>query len=1415
MMQKYRISTDIGKDQLVTVQLKQDFDLLEILSLKFTQQDVYTSLCADYGVVCGRLTANDGYGIPNARVSIFIPLSTDDENDPVISALYPYKQFEDVNENGYRYNLLPSRKQHTGHTPTGTFPDQIDILSREEYMEVYEKYYKYTVKTNDAGDFMIWGVPVGSQTLHIDLDLSDMGCQSLAPYDLIYEGVSEEKFDNKYTYMASTNIDGLPQILTFDKTIEVYPFWGNQDLCEIGISRVDFDLKERGVRIEPYALLMGSSFTDGGGDNLGVNCNVDNQMGEKCRLVTSKGNIEAIRFSGEYEKLQDGTPNIDRPILEKFAIDSKIDEKGVFFFRVPMNLHYIKTDPFGNIVESKDPNVGIPTSGNYRFRFTLFDDSGASVAQDNAKVLVPNVREYHINDTTHNGAYGSIDPKSYSFSTDLNDYPTDAIKEIAGTSDDAINDGRRGIPQDYFYQFRYNRLYTVSQFINKYYKTSSLERIFSFFVKDKAESFIGIKEIAPNAEDDCPTTINYFPINDAVRNYRFNFFIITILNFIEWIVLRIQLFFKEVTASTLFAIAELLSDTGVSNKAAAKMFKRAKEFQFNATFHLNLITYPDCYDCSEDTISNQTQIYIPALDPATVTGGTASATNFYMTERYAVARQLGTCDKYAFTNGTAVAISVPYNNCDNNLVSANVPGNSTINVCGKPSQTFSITGITSSVTVNGCSGPSGANPDDDLYFENGFVPTNIPSINSSPKDGDYLYQQYVVEVDILGSGSTYISAGIGQSYPIVYDGNTSEWKIRNAYGLIRETISVAFNTPSDTPVGGTCHSTDGIVLVKHIWFAGNVDPSSVSSTEVESGCQKYDTIIEDDRGKTGDMRLQGIILPLVAGGQTYNTYVDAKSALKAHRPPSSYLGTSPALYDVRDINYNDTIMGTNIPDCVTRPPYNVGAVASVYGKWPTNINGGFQNETTRCIYKGQYYGAVKKRGPYMIDPDLTESGTLSGFSEFRDGVFTIIPLAGKTGELINAYRRRKLFGKLMCAGVTSYVFTNSWLNGALYFFRFNKRGTNTFCKDCVYKKTESDGTINFYYRSTPYDKNYAFTETQPDAQTQTLYDQKAKGFYGQTRAVNLTQTGSIFLFYNVLTELIGGTKTKREINFPTSVVDLGPRLTWINEICIDASLDVNCSISRSIGTSSYKGIDDLMEYVIQSKEVKEKGALDVQNLFDSRGYGQIDGDVAQLLNFNTQVGIYPFEYETSNSPYTALYANLFDGKGAVGVNFVYSEDDPNTVILESRGDLVRRCLNTAGRLGDNSQKVPYYMWDTYGHGFGEIGGTESTKYASEVQSYFTGKVYTQRLQEFKANLNPDPNQDPTDNIYFDPYILPPIRDCIEVNGVKSKTNDNYKEYKVNGQIRHLMELGGPFHYYFGLRKRDTAFDKFVENFGPK
>jgi hypothetical protein len=489
MTKTYRIRTTPGDDKNIRININQDFDFLEILSLKLRQDDVYTRFCADYGVVTGRVITNGGYGIPNVNVSVFVPLSTEDENDPVISTLYPYKTVDQKNEDGYRYNLLPYKKEYNGHTPTGTFPDREDVLTRSEVLEVYEKYYKYTVKTNESGDFMIIGVPLGQQVVMMDLDLSNMGCFSLGPSDLIRLGVGAPGQFNGPNFKSSTDLNSLPQIVNLKKEVNVASFWGEEEICDIGITRCDFDLRDLGIEIKPQAIFMGSLISTTEEDFLKSNCKPKKNAGNLCDLTTGGGKILAIRQTIDYD--QNG-----QPVLEQFSLPeggNVIDDDGTWLVEVPMNLDYVITDEFGNQVLSNDPTKGIPTKGKYRFRIQYQNEDGLNNDILRADYLVPNVREYGW---SSNGLFSSVNQaeqmKSYAFSLDWNDY---ADQQAAIDC------------EDYFYEFRFNKVYTVANFIDRWKWGYNRSR------------HLGIKEITDRA---CTTTNNRFPVNDGVRNSTFN-----------------------------------------------------------------------------------------------------------------------------------------------------------------------------------------------------------------------------------------------------------------------------------------------------------------------------------------------------------------------------------------------------------------------------------------------------------------------------------------------------------------------------------------------------------------------------------------------------------------------------------------------------------------------------------------------------------------------------------------------------------------------------------------------------------------------------------------------------------------------------------------------------------------------------
>ena len=597
MPKSYRIRTEIGKDKFLQVKLDQDYDKLELLSLAIFPNDVYIRDCADFGVVCGRVFSNKGFGMPNAKVSIFIPLQEEDFDNPVISTLYPYRSFEQFNEDGYKYNLLPYTQSHSGHVPVGTFPERIDALTNPSVVQVYDKYYKFTAKTNDAGDFMIFGVPVGQHDLFMQVDLSDIGEFSLTPQDLLRSGRATEAQLDGTRFKFSENYSELPQIVTLTKRIQVAPFYGQKEVCDYYITRADFDLTlEAFVEIKPTAVFMGALYSAQDKRKIRKNCKVPVKQGWLCDMIAGPGSIETIRQ----------TVNIDayeNPILENFLLDKDgklIDENGAWLIELPMNLEYVYTDELGNRQISPDGSQGIPTKGKYRFKIKWNQSTFLNDENKRGYFLVPNIKEWgwsssdsdpvdegnsesenYLLEPNSNEQELSIDTSlfyvfesltnlesySISFSYDNGDtwvekpeyktvipspnllqqptnvrvnytlsdptqqgsikfisYDTVAYQVLSsyafsvswdeyGTAEmiqEAIN------CEDRFYSFEYNKVYTVSQFIDRY--TSDGINLFL------PQRTVQIKHITDNK---CDGIYNQFPTNDSYYRYDVFFIIIS------------------------------------------------------------------------------------------------------------------------------------------------------------------------------------------------------------------------------------------------------------------------------------------------------------------------------------------------------------------------------------------------------------------------------------------------------------------------------------------------------------------------------------------------------------------------------------------------------------------------------------------------------------------------------------------------------------------------------------------------------------------------------------------------------------------------------------------------------------------------------------------------------------------------
>ena len=1354
MIQKHRISTNIGRDQKVTVELKQDYDLLEILSLKFTQVDAYSSMCSDYGVVVGRISVNNGLGIPNARVSIFIPLDDVDSEDPVISKLYPFTTISDKNDDGYRYNLLPSRKQHGGHEPTGTFPDQRDVLTREEVLEVYEKYYKYTAKTNDAGDFMIWGVPLGTQTIHVDVDLSDISCFSLRPDDFIRQGMGVDSFKNSYSYKSSNDIDALPQIISFNQTIEVYPFWGNEDLCEIGITRTDFDLSDKGVKIEPKAYLLGSVYSDQGTNTVNKNCTPKGKMGRKCDLTTYPAKVEIIRFTSRKD-------NLNRPILEFLEIEEDVDDDGSFVLPLPMNLDYMYTNEFGEMEITNDTNKGIPTSSCYRFRISVKNDSLGRV-RTTASYLIPNIREFQ----------NDIDA-SYAWSTNWTDYPADALNSTY------IFNSVLGsyYPDDFFYRFTYNKVYGVSSFMGSLYSSGGFNR----------HTFLGIKEISPKEEEDCQSEVNTPPTNWGLQKFNFAILLAIIINIFERIIYIAFVGLMQV----LIWPFQIFYDFRIYIRAFGVTLINWRPFKFLdkvieaiqrfGTVRLGLAIYPECENCDQvdatPAVPNTTGYTDPSLLYNMVGSGTALRD--YTTI-------IIDCDEYELYGDALLGSTFTYVDC---------------------------TGSTST----------------SLYVDPGLTETRcVKSGTLSTLDGTYSL--------INGCDATVSTPWL--------DPNSSNNEL-----ILSDVNGLSIYTPN--PTGGQSLSTINannltgtVYVIKLISYLGGT-PSTVYYPG-------RDTTLNIDE--------------YTDGGNTYHLHSDSSNSNQWVVWNGTWTGITYEIYDTTSLL---TGTGTTVNQDDGDLPSGCGSYMTVYNE--SIVSESYCSNNADIAYSGLSTSNLVS-GPtcsnFVVGQVIkqTESNpcsscvTHSGYSEFRRGVFTIIPAAKDTNwthnfKAIGEYCRRKLVAKLFCEGVVNHSFTDNWLTGSLYLFPFKAK-----------VRWDDEGALDLNYRRTSYCGDLVYFKVKE--KTTGTPD---KRFYYRSSKFN----GSSFSRWS-------GDST---LGHPTTVVDLGPRDEFIKEICIDPALDPNCSVVRSIGPSSFQDFKEMLGLYINYKMDTLGADGDYTDMFDNNGFDSIlpskmdgyvlNGDILQLISINNEVGIQEFDLQNKNYvPYSYQvvdpddYPTLFESSpgvwGPLPINFVLDDD----------GYRVRVCLNEPGRLTESSQNVPFFLWDKQGTGFG-VGTNQSWDYGSIQNQPLQGMTYNYNYtgdSSWKYVLFPMGknyagltktiagvsynevtfNIERTSAVYTatDYLIFNNQEEGFTYLYVTSWSSGTSEDERVQNALTATLytrtgNTGGwasqawtydtdfiikpttnnyngnkqilstPFLFYFGLRPGKTAVDKFIQRFGPK
>jgi hypothetical protein len=215
-------------DYYLNVKINRSVDTLDTLNVYNIPYNDGTKFTNDTGVLYGKIEAiqvllddsgnNLRIPIKNASIGIFSP-----------SDEFPYVGSVDQNGNRIRLNLFENIQTNNLLQSYGSFQSFLTDVknSPKDYEnDTIPAKYKYTTVTNDYGEFVLHGIPVGQQTLMIEIDLLKQGLEP--------EEVALNFFP--YSTLDEPNVSNIPHLYFNQFPVNIVPSWGE---IQTGYTEID------------------------------------------------------------------------------------------------------------------------------------------------------------------------------------------------------------------------------------------------------------------------------------------------------------------------------------------------------------------------------------------------------------------------------------------------------------------------------------------------------------------------------------------------------------------------------------------------------------------------------------------------------------------------------------------------------------------------------------------------------------------------------------------------------------------------------------------------------------------------------------------------------------------------------------------------------------------------------------------------------------------------------------------------------------------------------------------------------------------------------------------------------------------------------------------------------------------------
>lgn len=314
------------EDFHVDIKLERSIGVLDTLGIYNNLLNSTPVQEAETGVVFGRLEAvqvlkdinGNNIRIPLRNVPIGIFNSSED---------FPDSTSVDINGDRISFNLKESANQNEYfNTETFTVDTDFFLRSGSQFTNIPEQ-YRYMTKTNNEGEFVLYDIPVGSQTLVFEIDLLKQG--------LTKDEVALNFFP--YEPGEDSNIDRIPSFVFRQIPIDVVPAWGpsQSGYTETNIS-INIDLRKWATYFYPPAAVGGLPLSQA------VAKNPSNTLKISYKDMTKPGFPESpVKF---VQIFNDFDRDTDQQLLwngefAQFKKNGDFFESGLNIVKLPANLY--------------------------------------------------------------------------------------------------------------------------------------------------------------------------------------------------------------------------------------------------------------------------------------------------------------------------------------------------------------------------------------------------------------------------------------------------------------------------------------------------------------------------------------------------------------------------------------------------------------------------------------------------------------------------------------------------------------------------------------------------------------------------------------------------------------------------------------------------------------------------------------------------------------------------------------------------------------------------------------------------------------------------------------------------------------------------------------------------------------------